>query len=196
MPNMYDNAELDEALTVLGEILADRGETFDIVVIGGGALLLLGLVERTTKDLDVLARIEGDAWVRAEPFPPALEAAVRDVAAALDLADDWLNPGPTDLLDFGLPSGFADRVSTRVFSSLTVRLASRDDQVAFKLYAAADQWPSESRHISDLRTLAPTREELLAAARWCRTHDPSSGFRNVLLLPVLAALGVEDADSV
>ncbi|MEN0068084.1 MAG: DUF6036 family nucleotidyltransferase [Myxococcota bacterium] len=189
---MYNNAELDEALTALGEILADRGETFDIVVIGGGALLLLGLVERATKDLDVLARIEGDAWVRAEPFPPALEAAVHDVAAALDLSDDWLNPGPTDLLDFGLPSGFADRV----FSGLTVRLASRDDQVAFKLYAAADQWPSESRHLSDLRALAPTREELLAAARWCRTHDPSSGFRNVLLLPVLTALGVEDADDV
>jgi len=39
---------------------------------------------------------------------------------------------------------------------------------------------------------APTAEELLAAARWTTSHDPSAGFRGQLLL-ALAKLGVDDA---
>jgi hypothetical protein len=47
------------------------------------------------------------------------------------------------------------------------------------------------KHEADLRDLGPIREELLAAARWTRTHDPSEGFREQLLA-ALAYLGVED----
>lgn len=50
-----------------------------------------------------------------------------------------------------------------------------------------------SKHAADLRALQPTPEELLAAARWSRTHDPSEGYRQELL-GALTALGVEDAD--
>jgi hypothetical protein len=39
----------------------------------------------------------------------------------------------------------------------------------------------------------PTTEELLAAARWSVTQDPSSGYR-MMLMQALSALGVEDAD--
>ena len=92
---------------------------------------------------------------------------------------------------FGLPRGFADRVEVRTWGGLTVYLACRVDQVALKLYAAADHWPDRNRHLVDLRQLLPTREELEAAARWCRTHDPSEGFRDFQLRPVLASLGVE-----
>ena len=192
--DMLTDADLEQALTILGELLADRGESYDIVVIGGGALLLLGLIERPTKDLDVVARIDGHRWLRAAPFPRALNQAVLDVAAALDLTDDWLNPGPADLMDFGLPTGFEARAIVRSFGALSVRFASKQDQVAFKLYAAADHWPSPSRHLEDLRRLTPSQDALLKAARWCRTHDPSEGFRDHLLLPVLAALGVEASD--
>jgi len=191
---MYNNAKLEEALHLLGDVLEDRGEAFDIALIGGGALLLLGLIERSTKDLDILARIEGDDWLLARPLPAALAEAVRDVAETLDLADDWLNPGPTDLLTFGLPDGFENRSTKRNYKALTVRLASREDQIPFKLYAAADQWPSRSRHLADLRMLTPTRAELLSAAKWCRTHDPSDGFRDMLLLPLLKSLDLENVD--
>lgn len=191
---MLDDAHLEQALNTLGELLADRGESYDIVVIGGGALMLLGLIDRPTKDLDVVARVEGALWLRAAPFPGPLTRAVLDVASALDLAEDWLNPGPADLMDFGLPEGFEARAVVRSYGALTVRLSSRQDQVAFKLYAAADHWPGRSRHLEDLRRLAPPRRMLLDAARWCRTHDPSEGFRDGLLVPVLAALGVEAPD--
>jgi hypothetical protein len=65
------------------------------------------------------------------------------------------------------------------------------DQVALKLYAAADQGP-HSKHFEDLRKLTPTRDELVAGARWAVTHDPSEGFRSQLV-GALAALGVADA---
>ena len=47
------------------------------------------------------------------------------------------------------------------------------------------------KHEADLRALDPTRDELLAAARWTRTHDPSDGFREQLVA-ALAYLGVDD----
>jgi hypothetical protein len=70
-----------------------------------------------------------------------------------------------------------------------VHLASRYDQIHFKLYAMVDQ--GAGKHEADLRDLQPTRDELLAAARWTRTHDPSQGFREQLLA-ALAYLGVDD----
>ena len=191
---MFRDADLEEALSTLGQLLQDRGETHDVVVIGGGALLLLGLIERPTKDLDAVARVVGERWLRAEPFPAGLTRAVEDVAAALDLEDDWLNPGPAGLVDLGLPKGFEERATVRTYGTLVVRLAAVEDLVAFKLYAAADHWPDQSRHLADLRRLRPTPARLLAAAKWCRTHDPSEGFRDMLLLPVLVELGVEDPD--
>jgi hypothetical protein len=37
-------AELRAALAALGELIADRGATFEVVLIGGGNLILRGLV--------------------------------------------------------------------------------------------------------------------------------------------------------
>lgn len=189
---MLDLDSLGEALQVLGELLGDRGLQFDLALIGGGALLLVGAISRPTKDLDVVAIVDFDALRRAEPFPPGLRSAVEDVAGALGLPPNWLNPGPAALLDLGLPSGFLERAETRRFGSLTVRLASRVDQIAFKLYAAVDQGP-RSKHFADLSKLDPTRGELLESGRWCRTHDPSDGFQ-AMLVQALAALGIEDPD--
>lgn len=179
------DADLLEALNVLGDVLQDRGLTYDIVIIGGGALLLLGLIDRPTMDLDMVARVSGERWIRAEPLPLELVDAVNDVGSALDLAEDWLNAGPADLMTFGLPPGIELRTTVKRFGPLTVRIASRQDHVAFKLYASVDRGP-QSRHFSDLRLLQPSREELLGAARWCQTHDPSEPFLDMLLQALAA----------
>jgi hypothetical protein len=47
--------------------------------------------------------------------------------------------------------------------------------------------------VADLRALSPTEEELLAAARWSTSHDPSEAYAQ-LLRNVLTHLGVEDVD--
>lgn len=46
---------LEEALGILGQLLLDRGLCYEVVAIGGGGLLLLGHILRTTKDLDLVA---------------------------------------------------------------------------------------------------------------------------------------------
>jgi hypothetical protein len=182
----------DRVLQALGDVLEARGLTYELVVVGGSSLLLLGLLDRPTRDLDALAIVEDGAYVRAEPFPLPLAQAVASVGRAFRLSDDWLNPGPTDLLRFGLPEGFRERTTLRRFGALTLHIAGRFDQVCFKLYAAVDQGPG-SKHAADLRALRPSRDELLAAGRWSRTHDPSDGYRQALV-ELLAAFDVEAAD--
>lgn len=190
--DLGDASEVERALSTLGAVLQHRGERHEVVLVGGSALMLLGLIVRATKDVDVVARVEGGALVQAEPLPSGLRDAVAAVADDLGLAENWLNPGPASLLDFGLPEGFLGRCILRRFGNLTAQVASRYDQVHFKLYAAADQGP-RSKHLADLRQLEPTREELLAAARWCRHHDPSDGFR-LVLVQTLGRLGTEVSD--
>lgn len=161
-------------------------------LVGGSAMLALGLINRPTRDVDVVAIREGDALLAADPLPPELLAARARVSRDFGLAEDWINSGPAGLVELGLPRGFLDRVKTRSYrTSLTVHFASRLDQIHLKLYALVDQ--GVGRHEQDLRALNPAAEELAQAARWALTHDPSPGFRE-MLAQALRYLGVEDAD--
>ena len=183
---------LDGVLGSLGEQLRTREASFELAVIGGSALQALGLVERVTRDVDVVALVSDGALMPANPLPTDIRETAERVAADFGLAADWLNSGPGELVKWGLPEGFLSRVQTRHYGQrLTVHFASRLDQIHFKLYAMVDQ--GAGRHEEDLRSLNPTRDELLAAAKWTTTHDPSEGFREQLIL-VLESLGVTDAD--
>jgi uncharacterized nucleotidyltransferase DUF6036 len=182
----------DRLLGALGEQLAAVGERYELVVIGGSGLLALGIIERSTRDVDLVALRSGDKLDSAEPLPKKLATARDRVARDFDLPADWLNPGPTDLLRFGLPDEFINRLERRDYGdSLSVYLASRYDQIHFKLYALVDQGPG--KHEDDLKALSPTEEELLAAAHWSRSHDPSEGYAEILR-DVLTHLGVDNVD--
>lgn len=88
------------------------------------------------------------------PFPDVLIQARDIVARDFNLPETWLNAAPADLLDFGLPRGFVERLERRDFgSALAVHFASRFDQIHFKLYAMVDQ--GSGKHESDLRAMAP-----------------------------------------
>jgi len=193
MPDQpFGAAGADALLQSLGEQLAAVGARFDLVVIGGSGLLALGLVDRATRDVDVLAIVSGETLAVADPLPPELAHARDRVARDFSLQSDWLNPGPTELLRFGLPDGFLARIETRTYGdALTIRYASRLDQIHFKLYAMVDQ--GAGRHETDLRAMTPSAAELRAAGRWARTHDPSDGFRQELEA-ALAHLGLGDVD--
>jgi hypothetical protein len=191
--NRIGREQLEAALAALGALLTARGLRFELVLVGGGNLILRGLITRpTTKDLDILGERALDLIRPLRPMPEPLRGAVMDVGRAFGLADDWLNVGPDSLLDLGLPDGFTERLERRDFGGLVVWLAGRYDMVCFKLYATVDQGP-RSRHFQDLVELRPTHDDMLGAARWAVTHDPSPGFRS-LLVETLRALGVEDAD--
>lgn len=182
----------NELLNALAEQLEALGAKHEIVVIGGSALLALGLVDRATRDVDLVALREGDSLLTVSAIPPTLADARDIVARDFAIPSNWLNAGPAALLDFGLPAGFIERAEERVYgAALTVTFASRYDQIHFKLYAMVDQGPG--KHERDLRALTPTEAELLAAARWSRTHDPSEGYRE-MLINALRYMGVAHAD--
>jgi len=188
-----DRTQLETALRALGELLEARGLHYEVVLIGGGNLILRGLVTRpTTKDLDLLGEWTADGVKPMRPMPEPLRIAVVDVARTYGLASDWVNLGPESLLDLGLPAGFLGRLERHDYGGLVAWLADRFDMVCFKLYATVDQGP-RSRHLQDLGELRPNRDELLVAARWTVTHDPSPGYRS-LLVDTLSRLGVEVAD--
>jgi hypothetical protein len=51
---MFGRDELEEALETLGAVLESRQLSSRILVAGGSSLLLLGLIDRPTADLDVI----------------------------------------------------------------------------------------------------------------------------------------------
>jgi hypothetical protein len=172
---MFEADSLRQALSTLGVLLEDRGLTFEIVAIGGGGLLLLGVIQRPTKDLDALALIEAGEYRVARPLPEDLREAIEDTADVLNLEKDWLNPSPTGQLKQGLPPGFPDRTTRHEFGGLIVHLADRYDQVCLKLYAAADSAPG-SKHVKDLIDLDPSAREIRDAAEWVKRQDTGVEF--------------------
>jgi hypothetical protein len=192
MSGIENQKHAERLLSALGEQLAASGEHFELVVVGGSGLLALGEIERSTRDVDLVALRNGDELGAAQPLPGPLRRAAERVARDFGLDEGWLNGGPTSLLDLGLPEGFLGRLDSRSYGeALIVHFASRYDQVHFKLYAMVDEG-GPGKHEQDLRALAPSEAELLAAAHWSRTHDPSEGYRGALLL-ALRHLGVSDA---
>src|SRR5438552_17034624 len=117
---MSDNADIDAdavdtLLSALSQQLLARDERYSIIVIGGSGLLVLGVIARTTRDIDVVALVRDGSIVSPNPLPEGLLAATRLVAADFGLSEDWLNTGPASLLDFGLPDGFLERATQRAY---------------------------------------------------------------------------------
>ncbi len=186
------SASFEAPLAALGQLLAERGLRFELFAIGGGALQLLGLMVRSTHDIDVVGRVGPSGLIPLGELPVELAVAIADTAAVFRLPASWFNAGPRSLADLGLPEGALARAHHREWGGLVLHLADRVDQIFFKLYAAVDQGP-RSKHFEDLRRLDPTPDELRAAAAWSRTHDPSPSFA-IELRGALRDLGVTDGD--
>jgi hypothetical protein len=192
MPKKLGKDTLEQALTLLAETLEfEHAETVSLVVCGGSSLIALGLINRTTKDVDVLALMDDQgSLLPSQPLPEAVSRAVAEIASQLDLDAKWLNGGPTDLLKWGLPEGFQARLTQRKYGKcLTVWYISRLDQIHFKVFAATDAGPG--RHVNDLLALNPSKAELLTGARWALTQDASEEFVTILK-DMLRELGHED----
>lgn len=66
---MFERERLEEALATLGALLEERDEHIGILVVGGASLLLLGVVERPTADIDVVGFSSPAGYTKAERFP-------------------------------------------------------------------------------------------------------------------------------
>ncbi|MCQ2371999.1 MAG: hypothetical protein MJ058_08135 [Akkermansia sp.] len=168
--------KLKEALNLLHEQLElhDLPKT-ELVVCGGAALIATGLVPRTTRDVDIVALMRDGCLVDSEPLPGFLLEAAAQVGKMLNLPPDWLNNGPAIQFRMGFPAGFETRLHREeIGARLTVHYIDRIDQIHFKVFASVDRG---GYHISDLKALHPTVEELYQAALWCTEQDVSEGFR-------------------
>ena len=149
----------------------------DWVVCGGAALGLQELQDRPTRDVDVLGRWDETILDVAgiETFPEAMVACIKRVVdnhpELAGMGQNWINLGPRALVKAGLPKGFADRLhELRIGNRLMLHLLGRQDLLALKLYAAADEHGQRQEiHFADLKGLAPTFEELDWAVEWLRT---------------------------
>lgn len=174
---------LEAALSALAAFLEEAEAPHEtLVVIGGSALISLGLISRTTKDVDILAGVDVErGLVDPRPMSEALRAAAEKVAREMQLDPHWLNTGPADQVLAGLPEGFLSRLSRRDYgSALTICLPDRFDLIHLKLFAIADQ--GLGRHSNDLVALQPTDAEILASARWVLSQDAGESFPQIVRL--------------
>ena len=176
-----DSSRITSALSALGEQLDySGGPPIELIVCGGSALQILGLVDRTTRDVDVLAlaQTSGAGVVEllpADSLPEDLLASAAIVARDLDLDPDWLNNRPAQAKQ-SLPEGLSKRLhSQRYGNRLTIHAIDRFDQICLKLHAVVDR-DFDSRHLTDLKALEPSDDELTKAARWCLTQDAGEAF--------------------
>ena len=174
---------IDEIFTALDrQIKVYDGSSLGLVICGGTALAALGLVFRTTKDVDVLGRVleTEDCLIiqKITEFPSWLIEAAEKVRRDFDLPENWLNLGPASQVESGLPEGFEERLVRKPYGeSLTIYFISRIDQIHFKLYAAVDRG---EYHVQDLKALKPTDEDMERAAKWVITQDVSDVFKSLL----------------
>ncbi len=180
---------MDEALRLVGELLAAAGHEYAITILGGAALNLLGIVKRTTSDVDILgfatprangAPSQGTLREPPEPMPQPLAQVAATVARDLGLDPNWLNTGPALQWRAGLPPGLEQRIEWRQYGALWVGIVARFDLIFFKLFAAADSTGPKSVHYQDLLALRPSAVQLYEAREWVGTQDASPEFAKVL----------------
>ncbi len=185
---------LDEALQLLGDLLAVRkGSGFWLVVCGGSALLAQQIISRSTHDVDVLAMRDWEGGVAgAYPLPDVVKDAAVKVADELSLNHDWLNGAAS--MHFPdlhlLPPSFWQELETRDYGhSLKISFVTRSGQIQLKTYAVLNR--SKPRDLDDLCLLAPNSAEIEAALRWVLDIMPVLSHR-AKLPEILTHLGHDD----
>ena len=190
-----------EIINTTLKLLNDRMELngalpIRIVVCGGSALIAANLVSRVTKDVDIVALMNNKfQLIEPAPLPDDFLKAAKQVGELLELPDDWINNEPSSgeggIFQLGLPESFGERLQeVKYGNALTVYFISRIDQIHFKLWAAVDR--SGGYHADDLLALSPTVDELVQAAEWSMSLDPSEGYLE-MLKQLLNHIGFEDA---
>jgi hypothetical protein len=189
---MKRKEEIEHALTVLGRRMAlDGAPDMEVLCCGASALCVLGLLSRSTMDVDVLGVVVRDLDLEpCEVFPGEMGRAIANAGLELGLDEDWFNGSASRLLERGVPEGTLERslAHRRSFGPcLTVRFLDRKDQVALKLFAAMD--PVDGiRHLKDLEEISPDAGEISHALRWMGGWVSSDAFRSKLKL-IVTGLG-------
>ena len=146
-----DSQHIHLALRRTAESLGPQDTILQIVVGGGCAGLLAGLLaaDRTTADCDVYWSGDAGQW-------DAIAEAARATARQLGLPPEWLNRDCT-IFAWCLPIGWQSRcVRVAVFGSVEILRLSRLDLIAAKVISA----PRRPQDLEDLFAIKPLDTEL------------------------------------
>lgn len=138
--------DIIDALTRIGELAAARGQTVELLLIGGSVMVLLFGTRQSTRDVDVVILVPSDA------------AQVRDLARAVaeerSWPHDWLNDAAK-----GFVVGPLDGPVLFSAQGITVRRPSIEQLLAMKLCAWRDDVDiGDARRL--LQELSGEREDI------------------------------------
>ncbi len=156
-----------ETITRFDTFLYKQRLRLEAVVVGGAALSLLGVIDRQTRDVDVL-----HPGIPKQVKSAATVFAQWERTVGNHLADNWLNNGPSQLKDI-LPLGWELRLRP-VFAgvALMLRTLGRSDLLKTKLFALCDR----GIDLQDCIALHPSQEELADARAWLLLQDANPGW--------------------
>lgn len=151
---------LKPVLDALDQKLEQLNDTRELIVCGGAALLILNVIDRQTRDVDVVT----------PPLDSVLRQAAEEVRKQFGLEPNWLNNGPESLAR-DLELGWESRAS-QIYKGkfLTIKSLARRDLIASKLYAMCDRDESD---LDDLVQLKPSFAEIETLREWVLERDAS-----------------------
>jgi hypothetical protein len=130
---------------------------FEGVAIGGTALVVLDIIQRSTIDVDLLER----------DIPEGIAEAARNFATLHGLSENWFNAGPVDIIR-SLPHNWrADLEPLFTGDSLILKTLSRINLIRTKFWAMCDRM----RDIDDLVAMNPSLEEIEMSVQWVKPLD-------------------------
>lgn len=151
-----------EIIPKFDEFLTLKRLRFEGVAIGGAALVVLDIIQRSTRDVDLL-EVE---------IPEPISKAAIQFASLHGLSEQWFNAGPADLL-MNLPSNWkTDLQLLYSGKSLTLRTLSRINIIRTKFWAMCDRM----RDVDDLIAISPSDDEIKIAVQWVSPLDANPGW--------------------
>jgi hypothetical protein len=173
MAKQFDRSQLLAALDRVGSVAAANGETIEIAVYGGSALMLASNFRYASEDVDI-------AQLR-KPWPQWLEKVVSEIAEAHGWSEDWLN----DAVAFHLSPlatteddhfEFGTFPRNRQPSGLKVFVPSAEYMLALKLKAIrindpvkGEQETADILNLAKLLKLETPQEALAVLAKYFPT---------------------------
>lgn len=163
-----DGKKAEQMLAALGEVLEKQNaKIVDIVVCGGMALVLQGMTDRRTRDIDGLGLVVdngGTLKLKKPLVGKQFSDAVERVGAVYGEGKNWFGFAAIVLHDdTTLPAGLVKRAMVKQYGS-RLRLCSRQDMVCLKMWAALNR---SGPDMGDLMDMGTSEEEAEAGFKWC-----------------------------
>ncbi len=158
----------EEILQQFDDFLAKKKVTYTAILIGSGAMNILGILKSVTTDFDVL-----DPKIPEKILNLAEEFRIQMEAKGVKLNPNWINNGPASLLNH-LPVDWMKRITPLYKGrSITFSTLGRPEILMDKLWGYCDLRNADREVILNLK---PTKKELETASDWLKKQEANPGW--------------------